>query len=85
MPYKFNLKALAKNIDIAIKTSGMSRAEVAEMIGVHPNTINNLLCPSRFGKIMPNIETVLGIARATNTPYDVLFFLVYDDEEVMIG
>lgn len=69
----FDLERLAINILDAIENSRFdTRKEIADAAGIHVNTINNYVAPSKRGKVAPSIINIALIAEACDVTVNYL-------------
>ena len=75
-PSKNHSAPVANRIEQARDERGLSRAELAEMVGVHYQTIGYL----ERGEYNPSLELALKIARALRTPLEQIVWLADEPE-----
>ena len=73
-PSKEDSAPVANRIEQARDSKGLSRAELADLVGVHYQTMGYL----ERGEYNPSLELALKIARALDAPLQEIFWL--DDD-----
>lgn len=73
-PSKKDSAPVVNRIEQARDTRGLSRGELADLVGVHYQTMGYL----ERGEYNPSLELALKIARALGVPLEEIFWL--DDE-----
>ncbi|MGB1101359.1 MAG: helix-turn-helix transcriptional regulator [Pontimonas sp.] len=74
-PSKEDSAPVANRIEQARDTRGLSRGELADLVGVHYQTMGYL----ERGEYNPSLELALKIARVLEVPLEEIFWL--DDQE----
>lgn len=77
-PPKDDTSPVANRIEQARSALGLSRGELADLVGVHYQTMGYL----ERGEYNPSLELALKIARAVSKPLEEVFWL---DDDVAIS